>query len=273
MSDVKASRPRVRDRVVATAMALIRTRVTTGLVTVLPIVVTVWLIRVVFGMMRDASLWLVEAFLDHWGASFLEAWGVQARDLAEKGLGAYPVHIQWTISIISVFLTLFLLYAIGLITANVVGRRTLALGEELVDRLPLVKTVYRSCKQIIVSFGGEQRRGFQSVVLVPFPNEFSRAVGFVTNQFKDSISGEELAIVFIPSTPNPTTGFLEVLHRRSLVELDWSVEQAVTTIMSAGLIRPEFFSMSAGVSRAPGGGQTPGQTPAAGPDHGTAPRT
>jgi uncharacterized membrane protein len=108
----------------------------------------------------------------------------------------------------------------------------------------LVKTIYRSCKQIVGAFGSAQQSGFQSVALVPFPNDKMRAVAFVTSKFTDSTTGTELATVYIPSTPNPTTGFLQVLKQGDLTEVDWTVEQAITTIMSVGMIRSESISIA-----------------------------
>jgi uncharacterized membrane protein len=70
-----------------------------------------------------------------------------------------------------------------------------------------------------------------------------RCIGFITAMFKDSVSGDELCTVFIPTTPNPTTGYLQVLKRSDLIELDWSVEEAVQTIMSGGILRPEFLTI------------------------------
>jgi uncharacterized membrane protein len=134
--------------------------------------------------------------------------------------------------------------------ANIVGRRTIDLFESFVDRVPLVKTVYRALKQILATFAGEQSQEFQRAALVPFPQEKMRSVGFITAIFKDSITGEELAAVFIPTTPNPTTGYLQILKRKELVELDWSVEDAVRTIMSGGILRPDFLTIVPGSQRA-----------------------
>jgi uncharacterized membrane protein len=236
---------KVADRMVATLKALVRTRVTTGLITVLPIIVTLWVLRFVFRLMRDASLWLVEyILLSSWGSNILESWGIGPADLTQKGFAAYPAFFQWTISIFSVLVTISLLYILGFITANIVGRRAINLTEQIVDRVPLVKTIYRSCKQIVGAFGSAQQSSFQSVALVPFPNDKMRAVAFVTSKFTDSTTGTELATVFIPSTPNPTTGFLQVLKQDDLTEVDWTVEQAITTIMSVGMIRSESISIA-----------------------------
>jgi uncharacterized membrane protein len=234
---------RRKSRVAATLKALIRTRVTAGLLVVLPIWITVLLIKFVFTTMRDASQWVVLALLR--AESFQKyVWKMpegQKVDLDEL-LSKHP-GLDWGIAIVSVFLTIFILYSIGLFTRNIVGRRLIDTFESLLDRVPLVKTVYRSSKQILITFSGEQSREFQRVALIPFPQERMRCVGFITATFKDSLTGEELATVFIPTTPNPTTGYLQILKRKDLVELDWSVEDAVRTIMSGGILRPDFLTI------------------------------
>lgn len=85
-------------------------------------------------------------------------------------------------------------------------------------RVPLVKTVYHALKQIFSSFAGDQTQNFQRVALVPFPQDRMRSVGFVTNVFKDSVTGEELCTVFIATTPNPTTGYLQIVRRCEITE-------------------------------------------------------
>ena len=238
--------PRPREsRIAATVKALIRTRVTAGVITILPIVVTIWLVRMVFGWMRDASQWVVVAVLEsrwfhHHVWKLGETEGAKV-DL-EKFLGDYPA-LDWGLAIFSVLLTIFFLYTVGIFAANIVGRRALALLDRIVERVPLVKTVYRGLKQILSSLSGDQTEHFQRVALVPFPHRGMRCVGFVTNIFKDSITGEELCSVFISTTPNPTTGYLQILKRNEITELDWSVEEAIRTIMSGGILKPDFVTI------------------------------
>lgn len=277
------SRPqRRKSRVTATLKALLRTRVTAGLLVVLPIYVTILLIKWVFSVMRDSSLWVVEAYLrSPLGSGWLHDWLVVkpaeynawshadskwqkvsripvAEKLAfledrlghqldtEAFFGMLPYAIEWVASIVAVLLTIVILYAIGLFAANLLGRRVINTFESILDRVPLVKTVYRSSKQILATFAGEQSSEFQRAALIPFPQEKMRSVGFITSIFKDSVTGEELATVFIPTTPNPTTGYLQILKRKELVELDWSVEDAVRTIMSGGILRPDYLTIVPG---------------------------
>lgn len=252
-----AHKPR-RSRIGATVKALLRTRIVAGLLVVLPIWVTFLLIRFFFEFMRDSSRWVVEWFLRSKGVeNVLQKLGFQwqafpsvTTDAAagvhgttlEEMLVEYP-SIDWGIAIFSVALTLFLLYFIGVLAANIVGRRAIEIMEGILDRVPLVKTIYRATKQIVSTFAGEQSKEFQRVALIPFPQEKMRSVGFITSIFNDSLTGEELASVFIPTTPNPTTGYLQILRRKDLVELDWSVEDAVRTIMSGGILRPDFLTI------------------------------
>jgi uncharacterized membrane protein len=236
---------RRKSRVAATLKALVRTRITTGLLVVLPIYVTILLVRFVFGAMRDASRWVLVALLENeWFQQ--NVWQVKpegAETVAiDEVLAVNPV-LDWTIAIVSVILTIGILYAVGVFAANIFGRRIIDVFERVLDRVPLIKTVYRSSKQILVTFSGEQSREFQRVALIPFPQERMRCVGFITAIFQDSETGEELATVFIPTTPNPTTGYLQILKRKDLVELDWSVEDAVRTIMSGGILRPEYLTI------------------------------
>jgi len=249
---------RRKSRVAATLKALIRTRVTAGLLVVLPIWVTILLIKFLFTTMRDASQWVVLGLLRaEWFQKYV--WKLQLAEGEKFDLEAFLAEhprLDLGIAIFSVFLTICILYLIGLFTRNIVGRRLIDTFESVLDRVPLVKTVYRSSKQILITFSGEQSREFQRVALIPFPQEKMRSVGFITATFKDSLTGEELATVFIPSltgeelatvfiptTPNPTTGYLQILKRKELVELDWSVEDAVRTIMSGGILRPDFLTI------------------------------
>lgn len=236
---------RHRSRVLATLRALVRTRVTTGLIVVLPIYVT-WLVaKFVFGVMRDASQWVVLALLESaWFQTYVlrVASAPTEKIDIQQFLAAHP-YLDWGIAISSVLLTIFLLYVIGLFAANIVGHRLLELLDRIVARVPLVKTVYRSLKQIMSSFAGDQTQSFRRVALVPFPDSSMRAVGFVTNTFRDSVTGEELCSVFIATTPNPTTGYLQVLKRNDITELNWTVEDAIRMVMSGGILAPPFLTL------------------------------
>lgn len=228
-----------RSRAWTTLRSVFRARITAGLIVILPIWITYLLVKFVFELMRDASLWAVETFLaTGWGSAFTSQWAISPEAIKGKGLEAFGWKGQWIIGIFCVLLTVFFLYSIGVLTANFVGKRVIAGVEILLDRVPLVKTVYRATKQILATVAGDQAKNFQRVVLVPFPSRETRSIGFITAITQDSRTGQELCSVFMASTPNPTTGFVFVLPRSELVDLDWSVEEAFSMIMSGGAIFP-----------------------------------
>jgi uncharacterized membrane protein len=128
-------------------------------------------------------------------------------------------------------------YVLGEVATNFVGRRLLALAESVVLRVPIVKVVYSATKQVAAAFQGRKARAFKSVVFVEFPSPGMRAVGFVTGELEDA-SGTPCATVFVPTTPNPTTGFLQVVPLDALVQTSYSVEDGIKMIMSLGVLVP-----------------------------------
>src|SRR5262249_46005457 len=141
----------------ATIKALVRTRVTTGLLVILPLVITFWLVKFVFEIMRDSTRWMIDKFLRYAAgdSKLLEAWGVNYRALEQKFgdnptpeqvISSLPWWVTVAVDVFSVFLALFILYVIGLLAANVFGKRIIYYIELLLERLPFVKTVYRAIK-------------------------------------------------------------------------------------------------------------------------------
>jgi uncharacterized membrane protein len=223
----------------AAVRRILRARIAAGIIFVLPLWIAYFLIKFVFESMRDASLWVVQGYLQSsFGERFLERWGIPSGGLAERGLEALPADIQWGVSIASVLLTILFLYLVGLFTANIIGRRLVGAVEHLVNRLPLVKTVYRASKQILEAFTGEEKREFQRVALIPYPSMEVRSIGFITALTRDVDTGDELCTCFLATTPNPTTGYVFVLRRSDVIELDWSMEDAISVIMSGGALVP-----------------------------------
>lgn len=222
----------------------LRTRLTAGLVLILPIWITYLLVAFVFRLMRDASLWIVEALIvSPWVARVLESVGVSADALHSQGLDALPPALRWILAGTSVLLTFGLVYSLGVITTNLVGRRIVRMIELIMGRVPFVKTVYHACKQVMEAFAGESTQSYQRVVTVPFPGKRLRTVGFVTRVTQDPVTKEEVCAIFVPTTPNPTTGFLLMIPRTDLVDVDWTVEEAVAIIMSGGVILPATIQL------------------------------
>ena len=131
---------------------------------------------------------------------------------------------------------------IGLMARNIVGRWLLAFGECTLGRIPLAGSVYKTLKQLLETFLRDNSRRFRRVVLVEYPREGLYSVGFVTGTVARSLQAgleEPLLSVFIPTAPNPTTGWYTLVPEHSVKELKISVEDAFRTIVSAGIINPD----------------------------------
>jgi uncharacterized membrane protein len=161
--------------------------------------VTWVVVKFVFNTMRSATQPIIEHGI-RWVA---QSTGNQPEDI--------PVYVDWVVPVVAVLLTLFALYLLGLLTANVLGRRVVLLLERLFEGLPLVKTIYGSTKRIIVALaGGSDSMQFQKVVLVEFPRPGMKCIAFLTSVIEDADTGRKVATVFISTTPNPTTGYMQI---------------------------------------------------------------
>jgi uncharacterized membrane protein len=234
-----------RSRLGATLRAVIRARVTAGLLLVLPLWVSWLLIRFIFGVMRDASQWALMGLLENpWVQVNITKLAIKRGTTfdVDAFLHEYP-YLDWGLAIVSVLLTIAFLYAIGVFTANFFGRRLIHWLESLVDRVPLIKTVYRGSKTVLSTFAGQEKQNFQRVAMFPILNPGVYSIGFITSVFTDPNSGEEYVTIFYASTPNPTTGFVFIIRRREVVELDWTVEEAVKAVMSGGILMPPTLAI------------------------------
>jgi len=149
-----------------------------------------------------------------------------------------PVHVPGS-GLIIAFSTLTLL---GFLTANLVGRKLVEFGEYILNRMPVVRPLYRSLKQIFETLFSKSGSSFRRVGLVEFPAPGMWSVVFLSQppsqDVADHLPESEHISVFLPCTPNPTTGFFFYLPRRDVIELDITVESAMTLIMSAGMAQP-----------------------------------
>jgi len=143
--------------------------------------------------------------------------------------------LGYTIPGLGVGITVVLIYLAGLVATNVIGRRLIRYGESLLARVPLFRYLYTGIKQILQSFATPGEGGFLQVVLVEFPKKGMRAIGFVTSESRVE-SGEKLFSVFIPTSPNPTSGYLEIVRENDIIKTDISVDDALKMVLSAGKV-------------------------------------
>jgi uncharacterized membrane protein len=139
---------------------------------------------------------------------------------------------------VAVLLTVASLYGIGLLASFVLGKRLIASFEAMLARLPLVQTIYGVTKRFLHTLRQPSVRG-QRVVLINFPSPEMRAVGFVTRVIRDTTTGRELAAVYVPTSPNPTSGYIEIVPLEDVVQTDWSMEEAMTFVVTGGTNAPD----------------------------------
>jgi uncharacterized membrane protein len=128
-----------------------------------------------------------------------------------------------------------LIYLTGVVATNIIGKKLIRYGESLLARVPLFRYLYTGIKQIMESFVTPREGGFLRVVLVEFPRKGMRSIGFVTNESRVE-SGEKLLNVYIPTTPNPTSGFLEIVRESEVIRTSISIEDALRMVVSAGKV-------------------------------------
>lgn len=141
-----------------------------------------------------------------------------------------------------VIVSIFILLVTGMFAANLFGRRLVAFWESILGRIPLVRSIYSSVKQVTETILSSNSKSFRKVALVEFPRKGVWSVGFMSNcgmQKAIDATGQELISVFVPTTPNVTTGFILMVPVTDVIELDLSVEDAFKYIISMGVVVPE----------------------------------
>jgi uncharacterized membrane protein len=149
----------------------------------------------------------------------------------------------------AVIIVLVGLLLLGVVGRAVIGRRLLAAFDSLMARIPLVQSIYGSARKLIQTVQTKPD-GHQRVVLIEFPSPGMKAVGLVTRTFIDPSTQTEIAAVYVPTTPNPSSGYVELVPTTTLVPLDWTVNEALTFVISGGAVAPESFVWSAPISNA-----------------------
>jgi uncharacterized membrane protein len=144
---------------------------------------------------------------------------------------------------LGILLGILFVFIIGLLAPSLIGKQLLVIMERIVERLPLVKLIYSGTRQIFESFSGAQLSKFNRVVVVPFPSENSLTIGFVTSEVKGGLVAEKAnhkVAVFVPTTPNPTSGYLIYVEPQKAISINMSVEDALKLVISGGLVQPKI---------------------------------
>jgi uncharacterized membrane protein len=195
---------------------------------VLPTIITLWLLRILFGIVSDDVTPLVVRVLPALGIEDPGGW--RARFVAP---------------LVGVVLTLLLVYLIGLLAANLIGARIGAWLEGLILRIPVVKGIYGAARQLLDALGSGRKGAFSRVVLVEYPRPRVWTLGFVTNESRARVpaaTATDTLMVFFPTAPNPTSGWLALVPVDDLLEVDLSIEEGVKLIVSGGIVTPVALS-------------------------------
>ena len=198
-------------------MSALRKWLLAGLLVVVPVAITVWVLQWIIGMLDQTLLILPY----NWHPDRLLGFHI-------PGFG--------------VLLTLAILLVIGATASNFLGRRLMKLGDSVVSRIPVVRSIYSSVKQVSDTLFSESGNAFRTAVLVQWPRPDVWTIGFVTGQpggdVINHLSGEYLS-VYVPTTPNPTGGYFVMLRKSDCIELKMSVDDALKYVVSMGVVFPK----------------------------------
>lgn len=206
-----------------TKKQLFRRYLITGLLVLVPLVITIWVLKTLIGVM-DQSLLLLP-----------QAWRPDNR------LG---VHIPG----FGVILTVLIVLVTGMIATNFFGKRIIQMWEAMLGRVPVVKTVYSSVKQVSDTLFSDSGNAFRKVLLVRYPHPQAWSVAFQTGIPAAEVSrlaDDDLVSVFIPTAPSPVNGFFFFVPKKDVIELDMSVDDALKYIISMGVVAPSEKTMRA----------------------------
>lgn len=215
-------------------IATLRGSFLTGLVVIAPVGLTVWLI------------WSVIGWVDGFVLPFVPQ-SYHPEPLLNRWLGnSSPADPDWIrVNVRGVGVIVFLLFTllVGWIAKGIIGRSMVRYAESLVDRVPVVRSIYSGVKQIAETVFNQEDRSFEKACLIQYPRKGIWAIGFVSTTARGEIArraetGGRLMSVFLPTTPNPTSGFLLFVPEEDMIELDMTVEQAAKLVISAGLVYP-----------------------------------
>ena len=215
----------------------LRSSFLTGLVVIMPVSFTIWLFWTFIGWVDSFVLPFVPDFY-------------QPENLVRYAIGE-DAYNRWIgegvkINIRGVGVVFFLLFTVlvGWIAKGLIGRSLINYAENLVNRMPVVRSIYSGVKQIAETVFAQTERSFEEACLIQYPRKGIWAIGFVSTTAKGEVSqrggeeGESLLSVFVPTTPNPTSGFLLFFPEKDVIKLDMSVEDAAKLVISAGLVYP-----------------------------------
>jgi uncharacterized membrane protein len=198
-----------------------------GLVIVLPAVISLAVLRwlfFTFSNLTDTLLIFLPAQLTH------------------KNQGEGPMYWYW--SVVALLLAFLLIGVVGMLARYYFGRKVIEWVDAALMRVPLLNKIYSATKQVNEAFSASNKSAFRTVVLVEFPHAGTYSIGFITSEQQQQVqakTGQKVVCVFVPATPNPTSGFLLMVPEEKVTKLDMSVADAIKYVISLGAILPGYI--------------------------------
>lgn len=218
------SKRRVEDR---SLWGRIRRLFLTGLAIILPLIITIWVLRLFFDLVHGVTTPLILRVLALLRFPYLDD----------------PAFATYVAPLIGIVITILLIILVGVLTTNLLGRQIVAAFDRVMLRIPLIKGIYGAARQLLDAFHTKSD-SFQRVVAVEYPSRGIYTLGFLTRE-RTTIHSEDRdrdlrghSLIFLPTSPNPTSGWLVAVPNERLVPLDMSVEEGAKMIVSGGLVVP-----------------------------------
>ena len=197
----------------------------TGLLITLPIALTYFILQFLFKNLDALSPVFTKILID---------------------MGA-PIPEGYRIPALGLVITLLIVLAVGWFTTNFFGKQMINLGESIVEKIPFVRKIYKGSKQVVQSIAQADTTAFRKVVLLEFPRRGMLAIGFVTGSARGEVqeyTREDVLNVFVPTMPNPTSGFLVFAPPEDLTEIDMSIEDGIKYVVSGGIVDTEGLKLT-----------------------------
>lgn len=206
--------------------ARLRQAFVTGLIITLPLIITVWLLGILLRLVEAVSTPLLLGLLG----------------IAWPALAADPALTRWVVPVVGLLATSAVILAVGVLATNFIGRRMVEAFDRLMMRVPVVKGIYGAARQLLDAFGSKTS-SFRRVVAIEYPRPGIWTIGFLTQSAtrigrEGAPPIEGVSMIFLPTTPNPTSGWLAVVPDDQVIDLDLSIEDGVKLIVSGGLVAP-----------------------------------
>ena len=200
-----------------------KARMITGLIVIIPFFITLYIISFI----NKIFLPLVKKI------GFLEKLSIQ-----------YPVSEHIIGIIFGTIITFVIIYITGILATNFFGKKIINIGEKIINKIPFIKTVYSLSKQVIESVTISSSQAFKRVVWLDYPSKGIKVLGFITKDLIEKNTNAKYVCIFMPTTPNPTSGFMIVLPDTEVIDSGLTVEEAMKIIISGGMFLSKEFSLS-----------------------------